>query len=77
MLSIAPRFNQGDHCQKIAVSIPTQASQRVTWSKRGAIDNYGRQWEKQKQKKFTKMRTKVHNKINTQIKKPNLKMYSL
>ena len=34
----------GEHCQKIAVSIPTQAGQRFTGSKRGAIDNnYGRQ----------------------------------
>ena len=23
----------GEHCKKIAVSIPTQAGQRVTWSK--------------------------------------------
>ena len=36
----------GEQCQKIAVSIPTEAGQSFTWlkKKRGAIDNnYGRQ----------------------------------
>ena len=39
------QIKRTNNCQKIAVSNPTQAGQRFTWSKkRGAIDNnYGRQ----------------------------------
>ena len=39
------KIHPGEHCQKIAVSNPTQVGQRYTWSpKRGAMDNnYGRQ----------------------------------